>query len=298
MRNIIILLTAFLMITADRLQAQSAGKLDIYESFPSEFVDSREVDVWLPEGYSGDEGQTFPVIYMHDGQNLFDNSKAGYGEEWGVDEAITKLSGEGKIPEVIVVGIWNTAKRYREYMPGKVFLKMERRSQGAMVKKFQGPPQSDQYLKFIVEELKPFIDSVYRTKPDRNNTFIMGSSMGGLISLYTVAEYPQYFKGAGCLSSHWIGNTDGEHHQTSDAFVTYLEESLPDAGGHKFYFDYGTITLDSLYEPHQKKIDVLMERKGFTKGKDWVTRKYVGHKHNEIYWRKRLDVPLMFLLRE
>jgi enterochelin esterase-like enzyme len=124
----------------------------------------------------------------------------------------------------------------------------------------------------------------------------MGSSMGGLVSMYAVCEYPRVFRGAGCLSTHWIGDEDAEQHAVSDAFVTYLYESLPDAGGHLFYFDYGTEGLDAYYEPHQQKIDQVMRAKGYQQGKDWVTQKYDGHDHNEKYWRKRIDVPLMFLL--
>ncbi|OYT12186.1 MAG: esterase [Bacteroidetes bacterium 4572_114] len=279
-----------------KLIGQVQGTLNHYENFQSEFVDGRNVDIWLPNGYSETGGKQFPVIYMQDGQNLF-NPKTSYsGEEWGVDEAVTKLVKEQKIPEVIVVGIWNTPKRYQEYMPEKPFNKLSRRTKGSLKKKFGGIPVSDEYLKFMVEELKPFIDSVYRTNPDRENTYLMGSSMGGLISIYALCEYPQIFRGAGCLSTHWVGDPEVKPHEVSDAFVTYLNENLPDAGGHILYFDYGTATLDSLYQPHQHKIDKVIMDKSYRVGMDWMTKKYDGHEHNEIYWRKRLDVPLIFLL--
>ena len=296
MKNTFYFLLIITMMISVKLVGQVQGTLKHYENFESEFVDSRNVDVWLPNGYSESAGKQFPVIYMQDGQNLFNPETSNSGEEWGVDEAITKLVKEQKIPEVIVVGVWNTPKRYQEYMPEKPFNKLSRRTKGKLMKKFGGRPVSDEYLKFMVEELKPFIDSVYRTNSGRENTYLMGSGMGGLISIYALCEYPQLFKGAGCLSTHWIDNPEVEPHEVSDGFVTYFNENLPDAGGHLLYFDYGTATVDSLYEPHQLKIDKVLIDKGYRVDKDWMTKKYKGHEHNEIYWRERLKVPLMFLL--
>jgi predicted alpha/beta superfamily hydrolase len=298
MKRIKLFLFAFMVISMVA-NAQSNGKLVHYENFESEFLDARNIDVWLPENYDGNKDKQYPVLYMHDGQNLFVPGNSYGGEEWGVDETLFNLSQSGQIPEVIVVGMWNTPKRYQEYMPQKVFESLDRKTTASLTKKFGGTAVSDDYLKFIVKELKPFIDSVYRTKPDRENTFVMGSSMGGLISIYAISEYPEIFRGAGCLSSHWIGNPDdGEDvmHSVSDAFVEYLSENLPDAGGHLIYFDYGTATLDSLYEPHQLKIDRVMQSKGYTRNKDWITQKFEGHEHNEKYWRERLNIPVLFLL--
>ncbi len=280
------------------IHAQSSGKLVHYKNFESAFVDARNVDIWLPDGYDENTNHNYPVMYMHDGQNLFVPGHSFGGEEWGVDETLSNLAASGQIPEVIVVGIWNTPKRYQEYMPQKVFESLDRKTSGSLTKKFGGTAISDDYLKFVVEEMKPFVDSTFRTKPDRESTFVMGSSMGGLISIYAISEYPEIFRGAGCLSSHWIGNPDdGEEvmHAVSDAFVKYLGKNLPDAGGHLIYFDYGTATLDSLYEPHQLKIDRVMKSKGYTRNKDWITQKFEGHEHNEKHWRERLSIPMLFL---
>lgn len=298
MKKLLLISTALLLLSGAYLNGQENGTLKHYENFESEFVDSRNIDVWLPEGYKTSNVETFPVIYMHDGQNLFNSETAYNGEEWGVDETITKLASDKKIPEAIVVGIWNTPKRYREYMPEKPLNKMSRKSKSGWAKKHGGIPVSDDYLKFIVEELKPFIDSVYRTSSGRQETYIMGSSMGGLISIYALSEYPQIFRGAACLSTHSIGDVDIEYHEFSDAFAAYLDETLPDGGGHLAYFDYGTVGLDSLYQNHQLKIDKVFMNKGYRVGMDWITKKYGGHDHNEIYWRERLAVPLMFLLEE
>jgi predicted alpha/beta superfamily hydrolase len=147
---------------------------------------------------------------------------------------------------------------------------------------------SDNYPRFIVEELKPFIDSTYRTKADRANTFILGSSMGALISAYAMSEYSKVFGGAGCLSTH-CPILDG-------VVIDYLQRHLPDPQTHKFYFDFGTETLDAQYERYQMKMDAVMKTRGYQEGKNWITRKFPGAEHSERAWRKRVDVPLRFLL--
>ena len=145
---------------------------------------TRRIWVYLPPGYRA-SGRTYPVLYMHDGQNLFDNATS-YAGEWGIDEFLDSIARRhGK--EVIVVGIDNgLGKRMNEYNPYS----------------FQqfGPGEGDRYVDFLVKTLKPYIDRHYRTRSDKANTFIAGSSMGGLISLYAVLKYPGVFGGAGIFS--------------------------------------------------------------------------------------------------
>ena len=226
---------------------------------------------------------------MHDGQNLFDPATSYGGSSWEVDRAVCRLIRAGKTPGAIIVGVWNSGlDRFPEYMPQKAIT-------GATVTYHPGmPPQpsaslcSDRYLKFLVEEVKPFIDRTYRTQPDRTRTFVMGSSMGGLISAYALAEYPGVFGGAGCVSTH-LPAGDG-------AVIDYLAQHLPKPGAHKLYFDYGTGTLDALYEPYQLKLDAVMRAAGYTEGRDWITKKFPGEEHSEKSWRKRVEIPLEFLL--
>ncbi|MEZ5196001.1 MAG: alpha/beta hydrolase-fold protein [Bacteroidales bacterium] len=262
----------------------------------SDYVIPRNVDVWLPPSYYSTKNKRFPVLYMHDGQNLFDTATATWGITWGIAEWVEKLSGQGKIPEVIIVGMWCTPKRYLEYMPNKPFNLLSNELQTTLIDEYGGNPLGDEYLKFIVEELKPEIDKTYKTLPDQANTFIMGSSMGGLISSYAITEYPEVFGGAACLSTHWIGSTKNGGHEVSNALVKYLTENLPSPDNHKYYFDFGTKALDSLYKPHQLKIDSVMHKAGYLQGENWMTQKFEGAEHNEYFWQKRLDIPLVFLL--
>lgn len=278
-----------------------AGKVERIENLASNFVAQRTVDVWLPEGYDGKK--KYSVLYMHDGQMLFDSTTTWNKQAWDVDETITRLVYEKKIRDVIVVGIWNTATRYTDYLPQKPFESLtheERDTVFAIVQKSganlfaAGPINSDNYLKYIVHELKPYIDAHYATLPDRKSTFIAGSSMGGLISMYAICEYPETFGGAACISTHWPGIFTADN-PIPHAFFNYLKRKLPDPKKHKVYFDYGDATLDALYPPLQQQVDVIMKEKGWT-SKNWITRFFPGENHSERAWRKRFEIPMVFLL--
>ncbi len=259
-----------------------------YQKFASKLVEPRSVDVWLPAGYT--KNKKYAVLYMHDGQNLF-NPKESPGEvDWNVDETLQRLISEGKARDTIVVGIWNTARRIIEYAPQKAFDLENRKNIKKSSLAVPQKAESDVYLRFIVTELKPFIDKNYSTKTERADTFIMGSSMGALMSLYAISEYPNIFGGAGCVSTHFpLGE---------GVILGYMEKFLPSPKTHKIYFDYGTETLDAGYEPYQKKADAIMKDKGYKQGKNWITRKFAGAEHSEKSWRERVDVPLEFLLRK
>jgi enterochelin esterase-like enzyme len=257
--------------------------------FPSRHIPPRPVDVWLPPGYPDVGGRRYPVIYMHDGQNLFDPALAYGGITWGVGEALTGLVEEGRAQAAIIVGVWNNPPRWREYMPQKPLAsppaadlaKRFRREQG-------GDPFSDRYLRFLVEELKPWVDAHYRSQAEQPATFLMGSSMGGLISLYGLEQYPQVFGGAACLSTHWPAG--------GEVLVDALGAGLPPAGAHRLYFDFGTETLDWNYEPFQQRFDEHLQRAGYRAEVDWITRKFAGAEHSEASWRLRVHIPLQFLL--
>ena len=278
--------------------AVSTGRIERLESFPSENVAPRNVDVWLPQDY--DPSSKYAVIYMHDGQMLFDSTITWNRQEWCADEVASRLISENGIRPCIIVGIWNNDKyRYPEYYPEKALTYLSKWRQSRFIRKsMMGEALGDEYLRFIVSELKPYIDSHYSTFGDRDNTFIMGSSMGGLISLYAICEYPEVFGGAGCLSTHLP--MKGVHFLTkrdnrfARAFRKYLKPNLPDPATHKIYFDHGTNTLDKWYGPYQKKVDSLMSAAGYA-ARNWITVKYEGQDHSERSWSSRLDIPFKFL---
>jgi enterochelin esterase-like enzyme len=280
------------------------GKLVRLDSFPSGYVQKRHVDVLLPDGYT--TGKRYDVLYMHDGQMLYDSTTTWNKLSWDVDDVLRRLVASGKIREVIVVGIWNSGPgRHPDYLPQKpleslpqaVQDSLYRAARGSGASVFNGERvHSDNYLKFLVTELKPYIDRNFSTYKDRAHTFIAGSSMGGLISMYAICEYPDVFGGAACLSTHWPGIFTMTNNPIPDAFFRYMEKHLPDPTTHKLYFDHGDQTLDAMYPPLQRKADSVLMKRGYGPG-SLLSLSFPGTNHSEPAWRERLDQPLVFLLK-
>ena len=300
------LLLLFLLLPATQLIAAgpnvSQGQIVLVENMQSEFVPARDIYVWLPADFA--EDRQYAVLYMHDGQMLFDASTTWNGQEWGVDEIATGLMSGGSVRDFIVVGIPNAGRdRHIEYFPQKPFEAMDSGQQAAFYKLnrpgsgqvFSGPVRSDAYLRFLVEELKPYIDENFPVLGDRDNTFIMGSSMGGLISIYAISEYPDVFGAAACLSTHWPGTFSLESNPFPQLMREYLSENLPTADTHRIWFDHGTEELDAMYPALQIQVDRIMREKGYA-ASSWRTFVDQGANHSEAAWRARLDRPLNFLL--
>ena len=279
----------------------AGGRLIEMTEVASAHVGARNVTIWLPPGYEAGTDR-YPVLYMHDGQNLFDPAKANFGE-WGVDEHLTRLIANGQARAPIVVGVWNTPLRLREYVPADLITALPNDIRQTLLRMYGGAPLSDGYLRFLVEELKPVIDRDYRTLTGPDDTMISGSSMGGLISLYAMMKHPQVFGAAACLSTHWplrLERLDG------DALVQWREtvvqtwsrvvaNGLPDPATHRLYFDRGDETLDQFYAFFQTRIDETVRGAGWGPER-FRSLVFPGAEHNEKSWNSRLDVPLTFLL--
>lgn len=303
MTRLLVALLALLW-AGSALAGVSAGTLVDLGTVQSRYADPRRVTVWLPSSYRPD-GPRHAVLYMHDGQNLFDPETGYGGMEWNVDSTLDRLIRETKVRPTIVVAIWNTPKRQREYVPAKAFNHLPAAYMDRDRGLYGGPPLSDGYLKFIVHELRPMIGRTFRVRTDRSNTAIMGSSMGALISLYAINEYPAIFGGAGMVSTHWPlfvpaeganALSEEEYEIVSSAFERYLAPALPNPRTHKLYFDHGSETLDSIYARYQQRIDAAISSSGYRQGANWISRSFPGHAHNELSWASRVEIPLRFLL--
>jgi enterochelin esterase-like enzyme len=267
----------------------------------------RHVSIYLPPQYATNPTARFPVIYAHDGQNLFDPRIANTGVDWGVDEAMQALVAEGAIEPAIVVGIWSSPDRRFEYAPAGVLTLMSDEMKAAAAEEFPETLRAgDAYLRFIVEELKPRIDREFRTRTGRESTFLMGSSMGALISIYGMAEHPDVFGGAAGLSMHWpTGISDRNIVQRQEtwrpaivaAYSAYFESRRLDPSTHLVWVDHGTGFLDHLYVPYQEAMLPVLHDLGYVDGETLEARVYPGANHNETAWRARLREPLTFLLR-
>lgn len=301
----LILLSMSITMRAQNVFPKAAsGQLIRIENFQSKYVTPRNIDIWIPEGYDGKK--KFAVLYMHDGQGLYDSATTWNHQAWDIDDIAQKLINEKQLKQFIVVGIWNGGiTRHQDYFPQKPFEDLSKPQKDSITKQLQSAgrtkenfqPQSDNYLKFIVKELKPYIDHKYSVYTNPRNTFIAGSSMGGLISMYAICEYPKVFGGAACLSTHWPGTFSLDNNPMPSALIAYLKKNLPAARKHKIYFDCGDQTLDALYPPIQKRVDTVMMEKGYSQ-KNWLTIYAKGEDHSEKAWQKRLHLPLLFLLKE
>jgi len=276
-----------------RMAAVDTGQLDKIESFPSKFVAPRDVQIWLPDGYN--DQKKYAVLYMHDGQNLFDDRVTWNKQEWGIDETASALMKSGDVRKFIVVGIFNGDElRHQEYFPEKVYRMLPRAKQDTLYGYESDKLQADEYLKFITEELKPYIDKTYSVYTDAANTVVMGSSMGGLISMYAISEYPDIFGAAACVSTHWPGFDPKNMGEVPDLMLAYMRTNLPDPVHHRLYFDNGDQTLDAYYPPLQQKVDALVQELGYS-SKNWLTVFDKGANHSEDAWRGRLPGVLRFL---
>jgi predicted alpha/beta superfamily hydrolase len=296
MSKLIFILLLFISyaVSAQNLPKVTSGKIVRIKNFESEFVSPRNIDIWLPEGYNS--GDKYSVIYMHDGQMLFDSTQTWNKKEWKADEVFSKLIAVEKTKPFIVVGIWNTPDRITEYFPNKIYDALEPGLQKQISEKYGNGKKAngDNYLKFIVDELKPFIDKNYKTLPDMENTVIAGSSMGGLISVYAIAEYPDVFGKAASLSTAWLSFIEPNFAMPAATFQ-YLVKNMPLSVGHRIYMDYGTGESDKNYELTQSFVDLIALGKGYNES-NYKSMVYENAVHDEVAWSKRLHIPFEFLL--
>lgn len=265
---------------AQQLQTLS-GDIRVHKTFHSKILNNdRDVLVYLPPGYDATKSRRYSVFYMHDGQNLFDGATSFIpGQEWRVDETAQSLIAAGKIEPLIIVGINNAGKdRINEYTP-------------AEDGKYKMGGKADLYGRMLVEELKPFIDSQYRTKKDAKHTGLGGSSLGGLVSIYLALKYPKTFGRAAVISpSVWFANKQ----------IVHYVEALPKKPKVRIWMDIGTNEGRTTEEAQQTINDARLLRdaltkKGWQTGKDFSYFEAKGAVHNENAWAARVERILTFL---
>ncbi len=229
----------------------------------------RQIRIYLPKNYNKSK-QNYPVLYMHDGQNLFDNTTS-YAGEWGVDETLDQLSILFKF-DLIVVGIDNgKEKRMNEMSPWE--------------NKEFGKAEGEQYMDFIVKQIKPYIDSAYRTLPSRENTAIMGSSMGGLITHFAIYKYPDVFGKAGIFSSsYWF---------SKEVYDFTLQSPIPKDA--RLYLMVGDNEGDMVDDSEKMYRTILAT--GHPKQNLTLLIDPEGE-HGETTWRRQFGPAIMWLFRE
>jgi predicted alpha/beta superfamily hydrolase len=256
------------------------GDIRTHKSFHSNILNNyRDVIVYLPPRYDESKHTSYSVFYMHDGQNLFDGATSFIpGQEWRVDETAERLIAARKIEPLIVVGVYNTKDRIDEYTP-------------AADAKYKKGGKADLYGRMLVEELKPFIDSHYRTRRDAKHTGLGGSSLGGLASLYLALKYPRIFGRAAVVSpSVWFANKQIVHYVEA-------QQRKPNV---RIWLDIGTKEERTSEEAKQTVEDTRLLRDTLVKkrwkvGRDLNYFEAEGAEHNEAAWAARVESIVTFL---
>jgi predicted alpha/beta superfamily hydrolase len=244
------------------------GDYRIHPAFHSQFLRyDRTVIVWLPPSYKNDPEKRYPVLYMQDGQQVFDPQTSTWHQDWQVDERCTELIGEFQMEEVIVVAVYSTEDRYLEYNPSAL---------------------GGEYARFLLEELKPFIDKEYRTLPDREHTAIAGASMGATIAFYLAWARADAFFGAACLSPAFRYRDDA-----SCLDMVRGSRQAPDLRLH-FYCGEGDDLERRLIQGMREMVD-LLKPLGFEEGRNLNIVVDPEGKHNEATWARHTREWLLFL---
>jgi len=244
---------------------QITGTVKYHLQLEEDGLKPRDIVVWIPPSYYENTNKRYPVFYMHDGQNAFDPATSSFGYDWQADEVADSLIKVGAINEIIIVAIYNTSDREQEYIYSNL---------------------GYEYMDFIVNNLKPFIDRKYRTLPDKENTAVCGSSSGGLISLMIVWNYPEVFSKAACLSSAF--KISRLNYVDTVANYTSKKKDI------NLYIDNGGIGLEMELQPGTDEMIVALQNKGYELGKDIIWYVDKNASHSEIAWAERIWRPLVF----
>ena len=258
-------------LASTMMHAQSAsgiqGKLQYHRAFKGEGLKDRDVVVWLPPGYDSSK-KNYPVLYLQDGQNVFDPATSAFGKEWRADETADSLIRSGKLRQVIIVGIYNTADRSHEYLPWK---------------------KNQLYQQFIIKMLKPFIDQQYRTRKEAKYNFIGGASAGATIAFMMVWEHPDVFSKAICMSPAF---KNPEGFKEAFNYITEVKEGPRHPRKIFIYMDNGGRDLDQLLQPGVDEMIRALASKKYRAGRDFIFLKDEPATHNEEAWASRLPFAL------
>jgi predicted alpha/beta superfamily hydrolase len=255
------------------------GDIRRHAAFASKHVQARDVWVWLPPGYGADSSATrrYPVIYFHDGNNVFDRATSFLGIEWAVDETADRLVQAGAVPPFIAVAIANSDDRMAEYTP--------------TVDAHHGGGRAEAYGRFLIEELKPFVDTTYRTEPGTATTGVVGSSLGANVSLWLGLEHPETFTRIGVVSpAAWFAHRD-----------LARRVAAGNGTGLRVWMDIGTAEGTSsagrrLWLDDARALRDALVARGYRLGTDLHYEEVEGAVHNEAAWAARVEPILRFLL--
>lgn len=261
---------------------------------PSGLNPARDVWVYLPSGYERDRTRRYPVLYMHDGQQIWDSPAAAYGG-WKIDTSADRLIAEQKIEPLIIVGVLNSQLRTEEYVGYGAYFDAP---EGLDVsRKDQFTALAEGYRAFLIDELKVRIDSSYRTLPDREYTAVAGSSFGAGVSLWLALSRSDVFSKVGGLSGGNYGYSDATPSDKNvfQPFPFLIAQLVQKKAAVKVYLDCGGQDLDAIFLPRTQDLGAALVAQGWQEGIDLLTVIDGKAGHNEAEWAKRTPGMLEFL---
>jgi predicted alpha/beta superfamily hydrolase len=272
----------------------SASQLRKHEQFRSRFLrNSRDLIVYLPPDYDNQPFSRFPVLYLQDGQNLFDRATSFGGQDWNVHGAADHLIGVGAVSPLVIVGIYNAGKaRIREYTPTRA--------------PKLGGGGADRYSRFLIDEVMPFVQREYRVNSEARATGIGGSSLGGLLSLYLGLKHPRWFGKVAALSPSvwWDSRTMMQFAASASrrpperkrrSILRFRSaEPGPPAPRPSIWLDIGTKEGPRIVPEVEQFRDILLHQ-GWRCGEDLHYERVEGGEHNELAWSQRIGRVLQFL---
>jgi hypothetical protein len=291
-----------LVLAAPALAGADRGRLVEVERMAAQGLPDQRLTIWLPPGYDAST-RRYPVLYMHDGHNLFDPAKSNFNKIWAADKAMLAVIASGKVEPHIIVGIWAPGTdRYRQYLPKTAYDRASPVLRARMDALAGGPVISGAYLDWLAGPLKRWIDKTYRTRRGPRDTAIMGSSMGGLMSCWAFVERPDIYGRAACVSTHWplVMPLEGEGADPERIVLhkVWFVDKLGRPGGRRLWLDIGTGTLDAFYPAYQQSLSDAITAKGWKPGRNWQGTVYPGAEHEENAWALRLPEIFTWVLHK
>lgn len=250
-----------------KVEGKVTGKVHYLRHVQPIGLSARDIVVWLPPGFKAHSKRGYPVLYLHDGQNILDPTTSSFGVDWRVDETCDSLIRHKAIPPMIVVGVYNSGDRRDEYSPGE---------KGTL------------YMDFLIHQLKPMIDSLYPTRADARHTYVAGSSMGGLISFMLAWEHPEVFSKAICMSPAF-------QYKGFD-YVPKVTQATTKPAIH-CYIDNGGEGLETVLQPGCEAMLNALKAAGYRLNHDYYWVQDPAANHFESAWAKRLPNALVLLLK-
>ncbi|MHC2991062.1 histidine kinase [Pontibacter sp. HJ8] len=241
------------------------GTVQYHRAIAGNGLQKRDLVVWLPPGYEKGNNR-YPVLYLHDGQNIMDPATSSFGVDWRVDETADSLIRAGEINPMIIVGINNTSDRMDEYTPGE---------------------KGTAYMDLVVNTIKPLVDQHYRTKTGPKHTLTGGSSAGGIMAFMLAWEHPNVFSKAICMSPAF-----------KVMHIDYVKDVLAYTGKKKvlfFYIDNGGIDLEEKLQPGIDEMLNALQQKGYREGKDYFWVRDPEAPHFESAWARRMPLALKLM---